>query len=102
MEMASLSRIADAEHEDGEDRNPLAGLFPAELWSLDQVIDKIRLQVSQAIDVAVKKARRKARELEEEFPNLTEDERAMITLYTMELNPKEGSTSKASLVMRTE
>ena len=41
--------------------------------------------------MAVKKARRKAQELEEECPSLTEDERAMITLYTMELNPKEGS-----------
>lgn len=47
--------------------------------------------MSVGIDVAVKKAQRKARELEDTFPALSEDERAMISLYTMELHPKERS-----------
>lgn len=53
--------------------------------------DGIRSEVSTGIDVAVRKAERKARELQEEFPTLTSDERAMLVLYTMELEPSDKS-----------
>ncbi|CAK9055263.1 unnamed protein product [Durusdinium trenchii] len=89
---ASLSRIAGAEEEDGEARMPLSALFKeAQLRPLDELVEQIRPMVSSDLDVSVRMARRKAEELQEEFPNLTEDERAMLTLYTIEMFPKESS-----------
>lgn len=58
---------------------------------LDELVEKIRPMVSSDLDVAVRKSRRKAQELQEEFSYFTEDERAMLTLYTIEMYPKECS-----------
>ena len=78
--------------EDGEARMPLSALFKeAQLRPLDELVEQIRPMVSSDLDVSVRMARRKAEELQEEFPNLTEDERAMLTLYTIEMFPKERS-----------
>lgn len=57
----------------------------------NHVVWLLPCEVSSDLDVSVRKARRKATELAAQFPNLSEDERAIITLYTMEMYPPEQS-----------
>ena len=85
-----LSRISEA-LEDGNRRSPIGGLFPAEIWPLDRIVEKIRSKVSKDIDVALAMAREKAEELEDEYPLMSPDELAILSLYTIESIPKEKS-----------
>ena len=94
-EMASALRMLDMDKEDGEERSPLAGMFPATLPIMPlaeslaqaaQVFPKL-----QPDGVLIKKALRKAGQIEEKFPHMSVDKRAAIVLYTMEDTPREQS-----------
>ena len=90
------SRVLDVDKEDGEERSPLAGLFPTTL-PVKSLVESLaqpaqRFPKLQADGVLIKKALRKARQMDEaQFPGMTVDARAAIVLYTMEDQPREHS-----------
>ena len=90
------SRVLDVDKEDGEERSPLAGLFPTTL-PVKSLVESLaqpaqRFPKLQADGVLIKKALRKARQMDEaQFPGMNVDARAAIVLYTMEDQPREHS-----------
>ena len=87
--------MLDMDKEDGEERSPLAGMFPATL-ALKPLAESLA-EVAQTFPklqpdgVLIKKALRKARQIEDKFPHMSVDKRAAIVLYTMEDTPREQS-----------
>ena len=91
---ASLGRISDV-WEDGGLRGSLAGFFPAGLpvLSLEKAVAPFSHLCAADLDNNIKIARKHAakKKVAEAFPDLSEDERAALTLYTMESHPREQS-----------
>eukprot|EP00929_Paragymnodinium_shiwhaense_P056407 TRINITY_DN28221_c0_g1_i5.p1 TRINITY_DN28221_c0_g1~~TRINITY_DN28221_c0_g1_i5.p1 ORF type:complete len:602 (-),score=159.70 TRINITY_DN28221_c0_g1_i5:157-1962(-) len=87
------SRILDAFLEDGEDRSPIDGLFPEDLpvRGLDECIAQVQHAFAVPIDSAVRKAKRRAIDLQPRYPQLSSDSLAILVLYTMEASPREES-----------
>eukprot|EP00929_Paragymnodinium_shiwhaense_P056408 TRINITY_DN28221_c0_g1_i6.p1 TRINITY_DN28221_c0_g1~~TRINITY_DN28221_c0_g1_i6.p1 ORF type:complete len:179 (-),score=14.05 TRINITY_DN28221_c0_g1_i6:108-617(-) len=87
------SRILDAFLEDGEDRSPIDGLFPEDLpvRGLDECLAQIQHAFAVPIDSAVRKAKRRAIDLQPLYPQLSSDSLAVLVLYTMEASPREES-----------
>ena len=88
------SRFFDVGFEDGKERGPLQGIFHAGLpvksleASLAGLAEKYpKLGVNGLL---FKKALRKARQIEDDFPGIGIDKLAAIVLYTMEDDPKEN------------
>ena len=90
------SRLLDAALEDGDMRGPLSGMFPADLpvpsfaSALAPLIGKLP-KVEPNVGQLAKMAWRKAGSIQSQFPSLSRDECAAITLYTMEDIPRERS-----------
>ena len=83
--------------EDGNLRNPLQGLFSnLTLTSIEKSFDKARERGMAPPNLAqtIKIARRKAKELAEQYSHLSEDQRTSIVIYTMENFPKDESVSE--------
>jgi len=95
VEARCAARFADVEHEDGQVRGPLAGLFPASLPvpSLEDALSSIAeiLPIFAPGSKQVKLAQRKAKQTQKQYNFMTLDEIASIVLYTMEANPREQS-----------
>ena len=86
-------RVLDAALEDGGTRNPLKRMFtgrPVLTFKDALSSPKLRERLPD-LDDSIKTAEQKAEETEDEFPALSADERAAITLYTMEETPREDS-----------
>merc|ERR1740121_716667 len=78
--------------EDGRDRNPIAGVFDnLTVLPLEECFEPVMDQLAPRFDRSIAAARRKARQVRDLYPDLTDDDRAILTLYTMELHPREGS-----------
>ena len=74
--------------EDGEERGPLSGLFPAGLpvKTLEASLAGVAATYPRLgpTGVLYKKALRKARQIADRFPGMSVDQLAAIVLYTME------------------
>ena len=93
---ASGSRLLDMALEDGAQRSPLSGLFPANLPlpSLEDALmphsatlPHLHPSTGRSVKMALKQAKR----AQAKHPNMTLDECAAIVLYTMEEIPREAS-----------
>merc|ERR1740121_3409960 len=80
------------ELEDGRDRNPIAGVFDnLPVLPLEECFEPVMDQLAPKFDRSIIVARRKASQVKDQYPDLTDDDRAILTLYTMEMHPREGS-----------
>ena len=86
--MSLNSRVSDVSSEDGEVRGGLHGIFHAGLpvQSFEASLAGLAATYPKLgpKGVLFKKAQRKARQIEDDFPDLSIDESSAIVLYTME------------------
>ena len=89
------SRVLDVGFEDGEERGPLQGMFHAGLpvKSLEASLAGLAATYPKLgpKGLLFKKAQRKARQIEDDFPDMSIDQISAIVLYTMEDDPKQNS-----------
>ena len=93
---ASGSRLLDMALEDGAQRSPLSGLFPANLPlpSLEDALmphSATLPHLHPSTGRSVKMARKQAKRAQAKHPDVTLDECTAIVLYTMEEIPRETS-----------
>eukprot|EP00438_Fugacium_kawagutii_P011578 Skav212066 [mRNA] locus=scaffold2639:76303:86913:- [translate_table: standard] len=65
--------------------------YTTEVAGPKPIVRDVIAEVSSDLDSSVRKAQRKAKALAAQFPNLSQDECAIITLYTMEMYPPDKS-----------
>ena len=89
------SRVLDVGFEDGEERGPLQGIFHAGLpvKSLEASLAGLKATYPKLgpKDLLFKKAQRKARQIEDDFPDMSIDKISAVVLYTLEDEPREIS-----------
>ena len=93
--MSLNSRVSDVSSEDGEVRGGLHGIFHAGLpvQSFETALAGLAATYPKLgrKGVLFKRAQRKARQIEDDFPDMSIDQISAIVLYTMEDDPKQNS-----------
>lgn len=99
----SLMRMTDLVGEDGALRNPIGGLFPKGLRVVSfedaarPVLDQLGAGAANAIGMALKNGKQVQRK---KHPEMTVDECAVLTFYTMEAAVREESGYFVSAVLQ--
>merc|ERR1740117_1619915 len=90
----AVARVLDVSREDGQERSPtLAKLFQQDgpVPSLTDALAPVADQIYGGGEALLLVARRKAERTRELYPGLSDDDRAILTLYTVRCEPPERS-----------